>query len=112
MSWDPEFDDLLSEEVKRRPYTGQDGYGQPTFGASSKVQCRIVYKPEIIRRRGAGEATGAIREIVAAAKVYCRAVEGWGLRDQITLPDGRQPSILEVRTYPDEDGPHHQVVFV
>lgn len=112
MSWDPEFDDLLSQVVTRRPYTGQDGYGQPAFGSSETVQCRIVYKPEILRRRGGGEASGVIRETVASAKVYCRAIVGWGLRDEITLPDGNKPPILEVRTYPDEDGPHHEVVFV
>lgn len=112
MSWDSEFDDLLTQEVTRNPYTGQDLYGQPSFGASEAVQCRIVYKPEIIRRRGSGEATGTIREIVSTAKVYCRAVVGWSLRDQITLPGGEQPVILEVQNYPDEDGPHHEVVVV
>ena len=112
MSWDPEFDELLTQEVQRGPYTGQDEYGQPAFGDAEAVQCRIVYKPEIVRRRGSGEASGTVREIIATAKVYCRAVVGWDLRDQITLPNGDQPVILEVQNYPDEDGPHHEVVLV
>ena len=112
MSWDPEFDELLVDEVTRKPYTGQDDYGQPAFGGAVTVQCRVVYKPEIIKLRGRGEASGTTREILASAKVYCRAIVGWDLRDEITLPDGSKPPILAVPTYPDEDGPHHEVVIV
>lgn len=112
MTWDTEFDELLSQEVTRVAYTGQDGYGQPAFGAATKIRCRIVYKPVILRGRGGGEATGVIREVVASATVYCSGVVGWNLRDKITLPDGSQPPILEVRNYPDEDGSHHEMVLL
>jgi hypothetical protein len=111
VSWETEFDELLTETVTRQPYTGQDKYGQATFGSAENVQCRIVQRPEIVRQAG-GESTGVMREVVAKARIYCRAVPGWGLRDRVTLPDGSQPVILEVHTYPDEDGEHHQVVVV
>jgi hypothetical protein len=101
----------MVDEVTRKAYTGQDDYGQPTFGNAVTVQCRVVYKPEIIKLRGRGEASGTTREVLASARVYC-PVTGWGLRDQITLPDGSKPPILKVPTYSDEDGPHHEVVVV
>jgi len=112
MSWDPEFDGLLTDEVTRNPYASQDAYGQPSYGGSVTVKCRVVFKPEILRQSGSGEASGTVREVVSRAQIYCQGIIGWGLRDKITLADDSSPAILEVRTYPDEDGPHHEVVYV
>jgi len=112
MSWETGFEDLMPDVVVRRPYTGQDKYSAPSFGAAQDVQCRVVRKPTILRRTGTGEATGTVREVVSSATVYCAGYVGWAMRDQITLPDGSQPVILDLRGYPDEDGDHHEVVLV
>ena len=112
MSWENEFDEFYNDEVVRTPYTGQDGYGQPSFGNGVTHLCRVVHKPQMLRLQGSGEAQGTLREVVSKAQIFSKSIVGWGLRDQVTLPDGSQPKILQIVTYPDETGPHHEVVFV
>ena len=111
MTWETAFDELLTDEVTREAFVSQNDYGEATYGGAVTLKARVVGKPELVVT-GAGEASRAVREVVATAKVYCSGVPAWDLRDRITLPDGTQPVILQVITYPDEDGEHHQVVVV
>ena len=112
MSWDTEFEDLMTQEVGRRPYSGQNEYGEPSYGATQMVKCRIVQKPTIIRTGGGGEISASEREVVSNATIYCAGVIGWAMRDGVVLPNGDTPVILDIRRYPDEDGDHHEVVLV
>jgi len=112
MSWESEFEEFYNDEVIRQPYASQDGYGQPAHGGATTLLCRVVHKPQMIRLQGSGEARGTIREVVSTAQIYVQSVVGWDVRDLVTLPDGSQPKILQIILYPDEDGPHHEVVFV
>ena len=109
MTWESEFDEFLTDEVTREEYTGQNDYGEPSFGGAVTLKARVVYKPELVAT-GAGQISSTVSEVVSTAKVYCSGVPQWGNRDRITLPDGSQPVILAVHTYPDETGEHHQVL--
>ena len=111
MTWETAFDEFLTDEVTREAYTGQNDYGEASYAGAVTLKARVVRKPELIIT-GAGEASSAIHEVVSTAKVYCSGVPAWGMRDRITLPDGTRPVILQVITYPDETGEHHQVVVV
>jgi hypothetical protein len=112
MSWESEFEEFYNDEVTRQEYTGQDGYGQPTHGTAVTHYCRVVYKPQLLRFSGAGEVQGTVREVVSTAQIFVKSIVGWNLRDKVTMPDGTSPPILQIVTYPDEDGPHHEVIFV
>lgn len=112
MSWETEFEEFYNDEVIRSAYTGQDGYGQATFGSAVTHLCRVVRKPQIVRQTGGGETAGSIREVISTSQIFSKSIVGWGLRDKVTLADGTTPKILQIVTYPDEDGPHHEVVFV
>jgi len=112
MSWETEFEEFYNDEVIRKEYTGQDGYGQPSFGDAVTHLSRVVHKPKMVRVAGGGETRGTIREVISTSQIYSKSIVGWGMRDEVTLPDGTSPKILQVITYPDEDGPHHEVVFV
>jgi hypothetical protein len=112
MSWETEFEEFYTDEVTRSPYTGQDGYGQPSHGVATIHLCRVVHKPQVIRQGGTGEVQDTIREVISTAQIYTHADIGWDLRDKVTLADGASPKILQIVNYPDEDGPHHSVVFV
>lgn len=113
MTWETDFDALMVDTVQRAPYTGQNEFGEATYGPAAPVQCRVVRKPRVLHRSGVGAAvSGAVQEVVSTATVYCSGVPEWTGQDQITLPDGSTPLILQVDTYPDEDGLHHQVVYV
>lgn len=112
MSWETEFEEFYNDEVIRTPYTGQDGYGQPSFGGPATHLCRVVHKPQLIRLAGGGETRGTIREVISTSQIFSKSIVGWGLRDQLTLADGTSPKILQIVTFPDEDGPHHEVIYV
>lgn len=108
-----DFGDMLAHEVTREPWTGQDSHGQPSYGTATTHRCHIVFKPTLVRTVGSArsETEGSVREVVSNAQVYTDNV-GWGVKDRITLPDGTQPLILEVRKHADQGSDHHQVVMV
>ncbi len=41
--------DYLAQDVWRKPKTGEDGYGQPTFGAAVKTRGRWLEKRRLVR---------------------------------------------------------------
>jgi len=112
VSYETEFDEFMTDEIVRYPYTGRDKNAKAQVGSPINVMGRVVYKTELVRTNAGGGATNAVREVVAKARVYFSGVPGWGMSDRITLPDGTTPVILNIETYPDEDGEHHQVVIV
>lgn len=104
---------LLRQTVTREPYLSVDEWGTTSYGPPSTVRCRIVYRPTVIRTSGRqAMAQDAIQELISTAMVTC-VPTGWGPQDRITLPDGSQPVILDVRLYPDETGATYvEKVFV
>ncbi len=102
-----EFLDCMSQTVTLTPFTSSDKYGEPTYGGTPKVvAARVVNKQERIAIEG-GETA------ISRGKVYLGEVVSPVplTKDQLTLPDGSTPEILAVSQFPDEAGPHHQVVF-
>ncbi len=111
MSWDPAMDDLLSMTVTRRPFDGQNVYGEKSHGSPVVLAAHVTSKPRLIVTSGGGQTEGTEREVVSRAQVITHVV-GWDTRDQIELPDGSTPQIIHVDTHTDEDGEHHQTVWV
>lgn len=111
MTFQRAFLSMMSDTVIREPYAGADKNGQPSFGSPTTIRARVVSKETILRRSGSLDVE---REIVSSATVYCSGVTtiNWSTDDRITLPDGSQPAILDVKRYPDGDGVHHETVFV
>lgn len=111
MTFDPEFLDLMPQTCVREPRASVNDYGEPSYGAAETIPCRVVHKPQRVLQ-ATGQDTGrGVEEVVSKATVYTPVV-GWLATDRITLPDGSQPRILEVRRYPDEDGDHNEQVLV
>jgi len=95
---------LLKQTVTREPRTGMDEFTTPTYGSAVEHRARVVYKPTIIRASVASSAgQDSVREVVSSAMVTTDVV-GWTVTDRITLPDGTQPVIIDVRKFPDETG--------
>lgn len=108
VSYEDEFNDLMPDEVTvKAPTDPADFYGNPTFGPAQTVQCRVVGVPRMVRGPDG-------REVVSSATIYCSGSSAVTVTvtHEITLPDGSKPKILAVATYPDDDGRHHQEVFV
>lgn len=95
---------LLRQTVTREPLASLDEYATPTYGSAVSIKARVVYKPTLLRTSvSSSSAQDGVREIVASAVVTTDVV-GWKTTDRITMPDGTQPVILDVKSWPDESG--------
>jgi len=98
------WSDLMTQEVTWEPRTGLDEYSRPTYGAATAVRCRVVGRPRMTR-----DVDG--QEVVSTTTIYCDGNPGISPVDRVTLPDGSQPVILRVESYPDENGQVYQQVL-
>jgi len=99
------FADLMVHTITLERRVSVDQYGSATFGAGTHFKCRVVGQERFTR--GAGG-----QEVVSTTTIYILGDNNIQSVDRITLPDGTQPPIIAVRTYPDEFGTHHQEVLL
>ena len=100
-----DFFDLMPHRVTFEPLTGSDLYAKPGYGNPIVVEhSRVVYE-------NAKTTDDAGQEVVARGKIYLGGVFGITPKHRVTLPDGSHPPIIRVLQYPDENGPHHEVVL-
>jgi hypothetical protein len=113
MIFSEEFGDLCTQYVTRQAFVSEDVHGKPSYGNASTHLCRVVNKIQFVRstQSARSETTGSVRELKSSTQIWTDPV-GWDVKDKITMPDGATPLILDVKSYPDQNGPHHEVVFV
>lgn len=113
MAFDPEFLEMMPHTVQIAPWTGNDKFGKPTFGADVAYRCRIVGKGLAIRQTQREELAAIFTVYVHAGAATITS------RDRLTLPaDGAftgpagstTPAIFTVAKETDEDGHHHTVI--
>jgi hypothetical protein len=108
MPFDPAFLTVMPSTLKVRRVSGvgTDGYGQPTFSATTmKLRCRVTEKQTLVRT-----AEGTME--VARTVCWVRSTSSFGPSDSFELPDGSTPPPLAVEEYRDEAGTlHHQKVY-
>lgn len=108
---DPIIDDLLdlfSDVVGVEPWTGSDGRGKATYGASVDRVARITAGHHKIVRDAAGQ------ERVSSIRVVFGGAFNITAKDRYTLPvrfTPRQPIAISVVHSSDENGAHHERVF-
>lgn len=105
MTIEADFLELMTQTVTREAFSSYDAYAQASYAAGTSVTCRVVHKPRMVRN-----AEG--KEVLSNAQIWCYGAPGFSVKDRITLPDGTQPVILQVGKFPDENGNHHEVVYV
>ncbi len=101
----PELLDLMDDTVTLYRPASHDRYGNQTWGAGTALQARVVYEPREVRN-DAGDI------VVSSATAWVGSTPGIRPSDRLVLPDGIERSILHVSRYPDEDGPHHEKVYL
>ena len=102
-----EWADLMPDTVTLEPWTGQDGYGEPTYGDPVTYPARVVGKTRLVR-------TVSGEEKVSTVTVYLGAVPGASPQDRVTLPSRfvpQQPIILAIERIPDETGALYDAVL-
>ena len=102
-----DFEDLLHQTVTIEPYSGNDGYGNPSYGAGVDYKARVVGKQMLVKAMDG-------QDRMSQFTVVLKSNATVDSRSRITLPSQytpSQPPILAIGTYPDEDGIHHTKVF-
>lgn len=102
---EPELAAMLTETVQHQAYTGQNGYGAPTYGPAVLRACRVEFKVQPVR-------TGQGEEYTSDTHIFFDVDFTLQLRDKVLLEDGTAPQIQAVHQYKDEFGTrHHQVAY-
>lgn len=108
-----DFGSLLRQVIKVAPFTGRDGYGNPTYGTDVVYRGRLVGRRRLVRN-DQGE------QVVSTQTVYLGSNANLSTKDKVTLTTGDAgsteaalltPPILEVGRYPDETGRFYHVAL-
>ena len=99
---------LMQQTISVAKFKRLDQYGDAVYDLDNpqSVQCRVSYRPQMIR-------DGDGREVVSSAQVWTSGNTGITVQDKVTLPDGSSPILLRVDSPPDETGQiYHQKLYV
>lgn len=99
---EPALAAMLTETVSHEAYTGQSGYGAPTYAPAVLRPCRVEFKvgPMVT-------ATG--EERTSSTRIFFDSDFTLNLRDKIVLEDGTAPQMQAIYRPRDEWGMvHHQ----
>lgn len=104
MPMEREFLQMMVDTVQWERFEKRDAYGKPTYRSPEPLRCRLVQKTELV-------ADSEGQERVAMGHIYLFGAPGITVQDRFTLPDGSQPVVLRVGRFPDNTGPHHEVIW-
>lgn len=62
------IEDYLAQTIWRKPRTGTDGYGQPTFGEAEQLAGRWIEKRRLVRNLQGEQVTSEVTVTVAPAQ--------------------------------------------
>lgn len=105
--------DFMRQTMTVEARTGQDGFGNATYGAATAYQCRLVGKRQLVLN-------GEGREVVSKQTAYLASADEIGPQARVTLSTADvgstqnyaiHPPILASARYPDEAGQHHSVLY-
>jgi hypothetical protein len=106
MAFDPAFLELMPSTLRVAGLESFNDYGEPSYSTSSaSYRCLIEQKPTVVRN-SLGE------EVVAMYTAYVASTSPLSATDLYILPNGDEPSVQNIAIYYDEDGIHHNVVYL
>lgn len=93
------FTDMMATTVTVYRRTGQDTYGQPSYGpAQGPYPARVNnVQRNVIGPEG--------QMVVAKGRAWLDTVDVFNVNDKVVLADGSTPVLLNVNQVPDETGP-------
>lgn len=97
---------MMPHTVTHRAVASRDAYGKAVFtGAVTSYAARVVYGAKRTVSRASGQDT------IADGVVWIAGTPVLGLDDEIILPDGSQPPIINWDMPSDETGEHHVKIY-
>lgn len=101
MGIEKDFSEMMPHTIVLAAQSSLDSYGRPSWGSGTSYQCRVVYQQTMTR-----DADG--REVVQRGKALLYGVAlSAAVQYKLTLPDGTQPRVLDVKQLKDQNGDHH-----
>lgn len=97
---DKQLKKLLKQSITIEPFTSEDRYGAPTYGAAGSHAARVRGETKIVR-------TASGEEKVSRVAIWLDSDVTITSKDRITLPadfEVTQPPILAIEEYPGEKG--------
>lgn len=98
---------LMVQTVTLTPWTGQNAYGEPTYGTAVSYTARVEGKVRMVR-----DSIGVER--VSTVAVYLATTTSISPKDKLTLPSGwtpQSPPLLAVQRHADDSGDSHMVLY-
>ena len=105
MALDPDLRKMMQNTVTIRRRTGYDAYGGRTFGAGTEYNAYVQYGVE----RDFDDEGMELQ--VAGGRIFVDGAPRVTVDDEIELPDGSKPRIVNVEYWTDEQGDHHEVIL-
>lgn len=99
-----DFRALMSSYVTIEHHIGRDQYGKDLYGPSFTVRCRI--DNTLREYRTSATTTQGSTTVIVLDGVY-----HVDTNDRITLPNGKQPPIVNVDVFSDDKGPLYEEVL-
>lgn len=101
-----DFLDMMPHTITHRAPASFDDYGKPVFsGAAASYRARVFYETRSTVNRASGQ------DALSVTTVWIAGTPSLTLFDEITLPDGTKPPILNWEVPADESGAHHVKVY-
>ena len=106
MSYDSEFDSLLSDGVSTRTLASvsTDGYGTAVMATGSTFKGRYVRKQQLVRTFAGTEELSTSQLWVASTSTFAASIE-------FVVNGSTIGPLMSLEAYPDEDGVHHSKAF-
>lgn len=98
---------MMAHTISLAPYTGQNAYGEASYGAAVNYTARVQGKMKMVR-----DFAGVER--VSTVTCYVATTAAISPKDKLTLPGSfvpTSPPILAVERQADERGDHHIVIY-
>ena len=106
MALESDFLQMSTQVVTFEPLSTHNAYGAPSFGSSTTYRAYVEPGSFIVKNpQGVEEVASAVVYVLSSSAAV--TVQG-----RITLPDSRIPKMIRVDTLNDEEGQHHQEVYV
>lgn len=79
----------MQDSITIEPFSSQDAYGKPTYGAAITVDALVQSYGKMIRLANGEETVASTKIMIAPGPVF-------NTKARLTLPDGSHPQILRI----------------
>lgn len=99
--------DLFSDTILVSGFVSSSETGDRTYSAGVTIDCMVFGKQQLVKNSQG-------QDQISTVQVITKGYYGINPLDLIQIPvrfDLREPAIISVEKYTDENGPHHETIY-